>query len=103
MPKRTKVPSKKCKQPTMVCASCRGTDHQCRQKEDVETRDEEGIERHIEDEEISDDESEGDATPDAASSISYPNFIELKSRRNRAYEPVVDVADADTAYVPTLI
>eukprot|EP00957_Ditylum_brightwellii_P110892 8457959-Ditylum_brightwellii.AAC.1 len=79
MPKRTKAPSRKCKQPTM-------------EKKDVETRDEEGVEIHIKEEESSDDENEGDATSDATSSICYPNFIELKSRRNRMYEPVVDVA-----------
>eukprot|EP00957_Ditylum_brightwellii_P195298 14878807-Ditylum_brightwellii.AAC.1 len=81
MPKRAKAPSRKCKQPTMA-------------KGDVETRDEEGVERHIKEEEISDDENEGDATSDATSSISYPNFKELKSRRNRTYKPVVDVASS---------
>eukprot|EP00957_Ditylum_brightwellii_P044065 3343786-Ditylum_brightwellii.AAC.1 len=67
MPKRTKAPSRKCKQPTMVCASCGGTDHQrkssnkCanyRQKEEMETRNEESVKRYIEEEESSDDENE---------------------------------------------
>eukprot|EP00957_Ditylum_brightwellii_P011211 848877-Ditylum_brightwellii.AAC.1 len=64
------------------------------QKEDVEIRDEEGVKRHDEEEEISnDDENEVDATSDSTV-ISYHNFIELKSRRNRTYEPVVDVASS---------
>eukprot|EP00957_Ditylum_brightwellii_P171806 13079014-Ditylum_brightwellii.AAC.1 len=53
----------------------------------------EGVERHDEEKESSDDdENEVDATYE--SSISYPNFIELKSRRNRIHEPVVDVSSS---------
>eukprot|EP00957_Ditylum_brightwellii_P110003 8390846-Ditylum_brightwellii.AAC.1 len=64
-----------------------------RRKEDVDTRDEESVERHDEEEEsIDDDENEVDATYE--SRINYPDFIELESRRNRMYEPVVDVVSS---------
>ena len=52
-----------------------------RQKESVQARDEEGEERHIKEEESSDDENKGDDTSDATSNISYLKFIELKTRK----------------------